>query len=323
LFSRPSALASTPTGQIVVADADNHVIRLVDRDPARTVRTIAGTGRPGRADGVPGAQATFAKPNGVAVGLHGTIYVADTENQVIRRIENNPPRYFVSTYAGRMGQQGSVDNPNPLLAQFSWPVAIASDPQGNLYVAEIRGNRIRMIRARTGEVTTYAGNGSFDSRDADIGTNASFTAPSALAMAPNGDLYVLEAYSQHLRRISPAAGHRVDTIAGQLWAGVGHIDGRGSQARFRAQLGMAVTQRGEILLADTANYRIRKIVPGDSADSTRVTTIAGSGRAGTRLGSGEVSDISAPAGLAITPDARLIVSDSFNSVLRQMTLTGR
>jgi len=320
LFSRPSGLASMQSGQIVVSDAANHVIRLVDTDPARTVRTIAGTGSIGTTDGVPGAQAKFAKPNGVAIGADGAIYVVDTENQVIRRIENNPPTYFVSRYAGRMQQAGFVDSPDPLQARFNWPVGLASDSQGNLFVAEIRGNRIRMIRAGSGEVTTYAGNGGFGSFDAPIGTNASFSAPTALAVGPTGDIYVMEAYSQYIRRISPADGHRVDTIAGQFWAGVGQIDGAGSVARFRAVLGMAVTAAGEILLADTANYRIRKIVPGDSADSTRVSTIAGSGRAGTQLGSGDVSDIGAPTGLTIAPDQSLIVSDSYNHVLRKITL---
>jgi len=320
LFSRPSTLASTPTGQIVIADAGNQVIRLVGADPARTVSTIAGTGSPGTTDGVPGAQAMFNKPNGLAVASDGTIYVVDSENQVIRRIENNPPTYFVSTYAGAMQQAGFVDSTDPLAARFNWPVALAIDSQDNLYVAEIRGNRIRMIRAGTRQVITYAGNGGSDSVDADAGINASFSAPSALAVAPTGEVYVLDGYTQYIRRISAVGAHRVDTIAGAFSAAVGHIDGAGTWARFRGQLGMAVTTAGEVLLADTGNYRIRKIVPGDSSDSTRVTTIAGSGRAGTRLGSGDVSDIPAPAGLAITPDQRLIVSDSFNNVLRQIPL---
>jgi len=262
----------------------------------------------------------FNKPNGLAVASDGTIYVVDSENQVIRRIENNPPTYFVSTYAGGMQQPGFVDSTDPLAARFNWPVALAIDSQDNLYVAEIRGNRIRMIRAGTRQVITYAGNGSSYSVDADVGTSASFSAPSALAVAPTGEVYVLDGYTQYIRRISPVGAHRVDTIAGEFWGAVGHIDGAGTWARFRGQLGMAVTTAGEVLLADTGNYRIRKIVPGDSSDSTRVSTIAGSGRAGTRLGSGDVSDIPAPAGLAITPDQRLIVSDSFNNVLRQIPL---
>jgi hypothetical protein len=136
-------------------------------------------------------------------------------------------------------------------------------------------------------------------------------------VAPTGEIYVLDGYTQNVRRISPAGAHPVETIAGVGWA-VGCMDGNGSQARFRAQLGMVVNAAGEILLADTANYRIRKIVPGASASSSRVSTIAGSGRAGRRLGSGAVSDLGAPAGLAIAPDRRLLVSDSYNNVIRSI-----
>jgi hypothetical protein len=235
------------------------------------------------------------------------------ELEVYLSTDSQSPGGFVSVKV-------SADGPTTITAEV---YRLAIDSQDNLYVAEIAGSRIRMIRAGTAKVITYAGNGGSDSRDGDIGINASFSAPSALGVAPTGEIYVLDGYSQYIRRISPAGAHRVDTIAGQFYAGVGHVDGPGTWARFRGQLGMVVTSAGEILLADTGNYRIRKIVPGASADSTSVSTIAGSGRAGTRLGSGDVSDIVAPAGLAIPPDQRLIVSDSYNNVLRQIPLSTR
>lgn len=313
-FSRPSGIASTASGQVVVADAANSVIRLVDADADRTVRTVAGTGFPGSADGVPGAQAMFNKPSGVAVGSDGTIYVVDTENQVVRRIANDPPTYTVTTYAGGMGQAGYTDSTDPLQSRFNWPVGLAIDGQNNLYVSEIRGGRIRKIDGETREVTTYG-------VDPETFGTFYFSSPSAVAVGPTGAVYVLEGYAQNIRRISPSGVHFVDTVARDADSGVGYVDGAGSQARFRAQLGMVVNAAGAIFLADTANYRIRKIVPGDTPGATFVSTIAGSGRVGTRLGSGDVADIVAPSGLAITPDQRLIVSDSFNDVLRQIPLS--
>jgi hypothetical protein len=133
-------------------------------------------------------------------------------------------------------------------------------------------------------------------------------------------VYVLDAYLQYLRRISPRDGHPVDTIAGSPYSADGDADGLGSQARFRAQLGMVVLSSGEIILSDSANFRIRKLIPGADAASTRVYTIAGSGRNGTRLGRGDVADIVAPTGLALAPNGTLIVSDSYNHVIRRIIL---
>src|SRR5262249_35887941 len=230
--------------------------------------------------------------------------------------------YSVSTYAGRMQQAGFRDSPDPLQARFSWPVAVAIDSADNLFVAD-HNRRIRMIRSGSREVITYAGNGDAALVDSPVGTQASFSSPTAIAVGPSGHVYVLDATTQYIRRISPFGTHAVDTITGPTpetslnWA-IGYADGPGAQARFRGQLGMAVNGAGEILLADTANYRVRKIVPGESIATTRVATIAGSGRAGTQLGSGDASDIPMPSGIGVMPDGSIIISDSYNHVLRQI-----
>ena len=316
LFSRPTNLASTASGQLIVTDTGNQRIRLIENDPQHTVRTIAGNGTFGFRDGL-GADCMFRNPSAVAVGPDGAIYVSDTGNYVIRRIENNPPNWTVSTYAGGPEQYGFVDGPASA-ARFMRPVAVALDNQGNLYVADLEGRRIRQIRAGTREVSTYAGDGNSASRDSDNGLTASFEAPSAIAVAPTGEVYVIDAYSQYVRRISPSGNHAVDTIAGQFGHAVGHVDGAGSFARFRAQMGIVVASTGEILVADTANFRIRKIVPGSSASSTRVYTIAGTGRRMTGLGAGDVAGLVAPSGLTIAPNGRLFVSNSFDHLIRSI-----
>src|SRR5262249_36933345 len=148
-------------------------------------------------DGVPGALAMFNRPSGVAVDSTGAIYVVDTENHVIRRIENDPPTYSVSTYAGRMQQAGFRDSPDPLQARFSWPVAVAIDSADNLFVAD-HNRRIRMIRSGSREVITYAGNGDAALVDSPVGTQASFSSPTAIAVGPSGHVYVLDATTQYI-----------------------------------------------------------------------------------------------------------------------------
>jgi hypothetical protein len=316
-FSGPLGLAAGGSNQIIVADANNHVIRRIDADG--TTATVAGTGVPGSVDDSLGSQASFRAPAAVAVTADGTIYVADSENHVIRRIQNNCPNCMVSTYAGRMGEPGWVDSGDPRSARFDRPIALALDSAGNLYVAEMFGNRIRKIAQGSRQVTTYAGNGESGSVDAAVGTDARFAYPSALAAAPNGEIYVLDAGNQYVRRISPSGSHPVDTIAGRHYAAVGYGDGSGSEARFRAQSGMAVGQGGEIYLADSGNFRIRKIIPGSSSDTTRVTTIAGTGRVGTNLGSGDTTDIVLPTGVAVLANGRIAISDAYNHVIRLIT----
>ncbi len=313
-FNGPTGLAATVTGEVVVADTQNARIRLVRADPQRTVLTVAGTGQAGARDG-PGAQAMFRAPTGVAVGPDGVIYVADSDNQVIRRIENNPPAYTVSTYAGAFRQPGNQDGP-AALARFRRPTALALDLYGNLYIADQAAHQIRFISAGTRQVMTLAGNGSPGFADAPSGGLASFNSPSAVTLSPLGEIFVLDAGNQRLRRVGADAARGVVTLAGRADDPFGYADGPGELARFRAQLGLAFSPFGEVMVADTANFRIRKVVPGADVGSTVVYTHAGSGALGTRLGTGEQADLVAPTGLAYLPGGLLIVSDSFNHVLR-------
>jgi DNA-binding beta-propeller fold protein YncE len=315
LFLGPTGVAVTPLGQVVVADTGNNRIRLIDVDRERTVRTLAGNGLPGLRDGE-GEQAMFRRPTGVAVGPEGAIYVADSDNHNIRRLEQDGTGWRVSTYAGGMRQAGYRDGPAED-ARFRRPTALAMDALGNLYVADQAGNRIRMVTAGTRQVVTVAGTGRAGFADSPSGLQAIFNNPSALSVGPAGELYVLDA-NQRVRRVSADAVRSVTTLAGRERGPLGFADGRGDEARFRAQMGMAVTASGEVLLADTANYRIRKLVPGKDAATSQVYTLAGSGLLGTRLGTGDVADIVAPTGLAVAPNGSVVISDSGNNVVRVM-----
>src|SRR5262249_31120892 len=138
LFNSPSGLALGPDGTLYVADSGNNTVRAIF--PAGVVTTVAGSpGMAGYSDG-PAHLAFFHSPTGVAVDRHGNIYVADTLNQVIRKIAGGQ----VSTLAGTVGIKGSADGFGPA-AQFNQPSGLALDANGNLYVADGENDTIRRI----------------------------------------------------------------------------------------------------------------------------------------------------------------------------------
>ncbi len=320
-FDGPTGLAVTPEGDLLVADTRNNRVRLVTAEAPRQVLTLAGTGERGHRDG-DGAQAQFRDPIGVAVGIEGEIYVADSDNHVIRRLDRKPGGggWTVSTVAGQPFAAGFADGAADT-ARFNRPVSLAVHPDGHVFVADQANHRLRKIVFGTGEVKTVAGTGVQGWRDAARGVEAELSNPSAVAVAKDGTAFVLDASSQRIRRVRPQADYEVDTVAGDpvAWTAVGYRDGTGEGARFRAQLGLVVEPSGALLLADTANFRIRRIVPGETATTTRVTTVAGDGRLGTARGWGHQANVVSPTGLALDADGHLYVSEPFHHGLLRVT----
>lgn len=237
------------------------------------VETFAGTGADGTDDG-PVTTATFNGPNWLAVSPSGVVYVAETFHNGIRKIEGG----VVSTLASRV--HGNVDGPLST-ALFSGPSGIVSDQAGNLYVADQGNHRIRKIDT-SGNVTTVAGpsgreqlRGWVDDllRVADHQV-ALFSRPKAIAIdATDANLYVAE--HNRIRRIPLRFQAGVTTIESSTLAAVGikgFADGPAPVAQFANPLDLAVTQTGDVLVADTGNCRIRRVTP-----SGMVTTLAGDG----------------------------------------------
>jgi sugar lactone lactonase YvrE len=311
-FDGPTGLAVTPDGDVVVAEAWGNRIRAIGKDAAHTVRTIAGSGTLGSRDG-PGTAATFRSPIGLAVDRRGVIYVADSDSHRIRRIDPGGT-HQVSTVAG--GPEGFADGPLAS-ARFRRPTALAIARDGALLVVDQMDARIRRIDLSANQVTTLAGNAHWGSVDASDGTKASFSYPSAIAVTTSGDLLIVDSGNAAIRRVGAQAPHPVTTVVGTDHV-FGFADGDGNVARLRAQMGAAMLSADVLVVGDTANSRLRRIELGDRPATTRVRTLAGSGRVGTSLGDGRTADLVTPAGLALLPDGSLVVSDPWNQVIRRV-----
>ncbi|MBL8921912.1 MAG: hypothetical protein JNJ54_23880 [Myxococcaceae bacterium] len=273
------------------------------------VELVAGRpGGPGAADGV-GAEARFQEPGGLAVDTNGDVFVADTANHTIRKVTAEG---VVTTVAGRAGYSG-YENKLNREARFFEPSAVTRDNGGTLYVADTANNCIRAI-SPAGVVTTVAGNPTPGAIDGTGGT-ARFNAPVAVAWAPPDRLYVADA-ENHTIRVIVVGGGVVGTRAGQAGS-VGSTDGLTTAARFSRPTGVAADAFGNVWVADSGNFTIRKI-----SDLGVVTTVAGlAGVSGSSNGTGNGARFADLRGLAYDNDTRnLYVLD--HGAIRQVTAAG-
>ena len=265
------------------------------------VTTFAGSGVAGYADGS-GNVAQFYHPGGLAVDSSGTVYVADSANQRIRKITSAG---IVTTLAGS-GVAGNADGTGSA-AQFYYPNGVAVDSSGTVYVADYTNNRIRKITA-AGVVTTLAGSGVAGYADG-IGSAAQFTNPAGMAIDSSGTLYVADTNNHRIRKIT-AAGV-VTTLAGSGVAG--NADGIGTAAQFNGPFAVIVDSSGTLYVADTNNQRIRKVTSAGA-----VTTLAGSGIASFADGTGSAAMFNYPMGIAVDASGTLYVGDSSTNRIRKI-----
>ena len=253
-------------------------------------RVLAGASPAGSNDGT-GGDARFNVPTSIAVDSSGTLYVTDSQNDVVRRIT---PAGVVTTFAGEAGGFGSTNGMGSA-ARFGVPQGAAVDSAGNVYIADTFNHTIRMITPG-GVVTTFAGlAGNTGSADG-MGSAARFNSPRGVAVDNAGTVYVADTNNHTIRSIT--ASGVVTTLAG-LPGSPGTAEGTGTAARFNSPRGIAAGGAGALYVADTNNHAIRKITAG-----AVVTTLAGlAGTSGNTNGTGSAARFNGPRGVAVDSSA--------------------
>jgi sugar lactone lactonase YvrE len=295
-FYRPAGVAVDASGNLYIADRDNHLIRKITSKGA--VTTLAGSGLPGNTDGI-GTAAKLNSPWGIAVDASGNVYVADTGNHVIRKITAG----VVSTLAGS-GAAGNV-NGKGAAARFKSPRGVAVDAKGNVYVADYGNRLIRKITA-DGVVSTLADAQSKTYVDA-MGPSSLYNTPAGVAVDSSGNVYVAD--GNMILEINPSGN--VTALAGSR--APGNSDGKKTAARFYYPCGLAIDAYGNIYIADSMNNRVRKI----SADGT-VSTLAGSGAPDYIDGEGSAAAFNSPLGVAVDSNGAVYVVDTGNHLIRKI-----
>lgn len=240
-FKIPSRLTLDEKGNVYVLDAADPRVRKIT--PGGEVSTYVGTDKPGFRDGA-STVAQFGQSFGIVSDFAGNIYIADSQNNRIRRISAGRQ---VSTIAGT-GTEG-IANGKGDTAQFYLATGIVIDKVGNLFVSDL--SRIRKISPQ-GIVSTFAGSVvGYEDGKKDI---ARFSRIEDLAIDNNGNIFVTDEH--RIRKVAPSGF--VSTVAGST---AGYQDGDGASAKFNNPQGLALDQEGNIYVADFINNRIRKISP--------------------------------------------------------------
>lgn len=280
--------------------------------PLAYVFTTA-AGAPGASGSANGTdKARFFRPNHIVCDSHGSFFITDRSNFVIRKMTADGT---VSTFAGVAGNSGTADGIGDA-ARFTSVEGIAIDADDNLYVADVTAGTIRRITPAA-EVTTFAGHFTSPATSTDgVGTAASFNEPRGIAVDAAGIIYISEGNGHVVRKIS--LDRMVSTLAGLAGAS-GTADGNGSLARFTRPAGLAVDAAGTVYVADEGNHAIRKITPAGE-----VSTVAGvKGTAGATDAKGVLAKFSGPMGIAVDESGVLFVTDTGNNTVRSISASGQ
>ena len=305
LGSAPQYIAADHAGNVFFAD-QNSVLRLDATSGILTL--VAGNGTPGfSGDNGPATSAQLANPQGLAVDSAGNLYIADTNNQCIRKVANG----VITTVAGN-GTPGYTGDNNPATsAQLYGPTAVAVDSAGNLYIADTNNQCIRKVA--NGVITTVAGNGTRGSSgDNGPATSAQLNNPYGLAADAAGNLYIADSSNNRIREVS---GGMIATVAGNGAAGFGGDNGPATSAHLAYPQDLAVDSAGNLYIADTNNNRIRKVSNGVIATLAGTATYGFSGDNGLATS----AQLNNPYGVAVDPAGNLYIADTFNNRVRKVS----
>jgi DNA-binding beta-propeller fold protein YncE len=366
LLNEPKNIALDASGNIYIADSENHLIRKVDAQSGM-ITTVAGiiissdpvsvpveslsealeeqedlladpVSGPGDAyvqksdlsgmvryiggaksgddrfsgDGGPATKAALNFPSAVAVGQDGAVYIADTWNHRIRRVD--PKTGVISTIAGTGQAKFFGDNGPAEKAALNEPVALALDMKGNLYIADQSNNRIRKIDLASKIISTVAGTGeSGYNGDGAPGQDTAIAGPSGLAVDQDGNLYIADTFSSRIRKLDQRTG-TVETVVGGTGA-YQFVEGdNGSSTSLSRPYAIAIDAKDRLFITDSDNHLIRVW----DVQKKEMSLLAGNGKA-EFSGDGGIpteSSLNYPFGVALDTQGYVYIADTFSHRIR-------
>jgi RHS repeat-associated protein len=302
-MNNPRGIAVAPDGSVYIADAFNHRIRRIA--PDGRISTVAGTGIEGfSGDGSLATSARLSVPADVAVDREGILYIADSHNHRVRRVDRNG---VISTVAGSGIEGFAGDGDLALQARLAFPAGVAMGPFGELYIADTFNHRVRKVGA-DGVIVSTAGEGTpGDAGDGGPAVLARLQFPLDLDVSADGEQFIVDNVNHRIRRVD--VGGLISTVAGNGTQGTnsgGNGDGGpATEARLNFPRGVTVLPDGSLLIADGSARRLRWV----RSDGV-ISPFAGGGTQTAEGSAGTAFSFQFPSSSAVLPDGRIVVSDT-------------
>jgi sugar lactone lactonase YvrE len=334
-LSTPAGVVADASGNLFIADEGNNRVRKVDTNGVIT--TVAGSGtdvsvgaavrpalralpRLGSAsvtyggDGGAATNALLYRPSDVVLDTAGNLYIADSGNNRVRKVDTNG---IITTVAGNGTAAFAGDGGAATNASLYRPVALTLDANGNLFIADSENNVVREV-GRDGFISTVAGTNNYGfSGDGGAATNALMSAPSGVAVDASGNLYIGDAGNQRVRKVD--ARGIITTFAGTGAWGFSGDGGAATNAELWNPNGLGLDAAGNLLVADSSNSRIRRV-----GTNGIITTVAGTNSAPS-LGDGAAAvwaQLDNPLGVRVDTRGRLLIADSYEDRARMVNTNG-
>jgi sugar lactone lactonase YvrE len=317
LANPQGGVAVDASGNLFIGDTYDEHIRKVSTNGIIT--SVLGDGEGGYSgDGGPATNATLDSPTGLAMDTAGNLFIVDTSNERVRKVDTNG---IITTVAGNggsgfIGSFSGDEGPATNAALNDPSGGVAVDGFGNVFIADTSNSRIRKV-STNGVITTAAGNGSSGyAGDGRAATNTSLNYPWGVAVDNLGDVFIADTGNYRIREVT--TNGIITTIAGNGTYGYSGDGGRATSAELASPQAVAVDSSGNLFIADTYNNRIRKVT-----DSI-ITTVAGNGTAGHSGDGGQAThaELKTPYAVAVDSSGNLFIADEGNYRIREVTTNG-
>jgi sugar lactone lactonase YvrE len=320
----PVVIALDSSGNIYIADFYNNRVRRVDAATG-IITTIAGNGYGAgtssgggySGDGGPADSAELFNPDGVALDGRGNVYIADVNNNRIRKVDAGTG--IITTITGNGTQYLNAGDGGPATsAELYNPLSVALDSSGNIYIADFSNRRIQKVTVATGIITTVAGGGNDSLGDGGPADSVQLNYPSGVALDASGNIYIADQGNNRIRKVDGVTGIITTVAGGGIYFYNLGDGGPADSASLNDPAGVALDSRGNIYIADEYNRRVRKV----DAVTGIITTVAGGGTHG--LGDGGPADsagLSYPTSVALDSIGNIYIAD-YDAIRRVDFSTG-